>query len=181
MILIPACALSSLAFRMMYSAYGLNKQGDSMELFPWNTVFTLKNHWQPMGIQTWVLWRKFSQKSVKWAYHLYLLPVITVWAWRKKNETFGSLVSSVINLTTSHCFNYWDGSFYMSLLLILVHVIFNIIWNMWTFADLHIFPKWPIHDVKNQTWVKDPVKVQDTAMSGFVLWFFFLFRPVDLL
>ena len=30
-ILIPACASSSLAFCMMYSAYKLNKQGDSMQ------------------------------------------------------------------------------------------------------------------------------------------------------
>ena len=32
-ILIPACASSSLAFHMMYSAYKLNKQGDNMQ--PW--------------------------------------------------------------------------------------------------------------------------------------------------
>ena len=31
-ILIPACESSSLAFRMMYSAKKLNKQGDSIEL-----------------------------------------------------------------------------------------------------------------------------------------------------
>ena len=30
-ILIPACASSSLAFRMMYSAYKLNKQGDNIQ------------------------------------------------------------------------------------------------------------------------------------------------------
>ena len=29
-VLIPACASSSLAFRMMYSAYKLNKQGDNI-------------------------------------------------------------------------------------------------------------------------------------------------------
>lgn len=45
---------------------------------------------------------------------------------KKKNETFESLVSLVINLTASHCFSYWDESFYMSLMIILVHVIFNI-------------------------------------------------------
>ena len=31
MILIPACASSSLAFRMIYSAYKLNKQGDNIQ------------------------------------------------------------------------------------------------------------------------------------------------------
>ena len=30
-ILIPACASSSLAFHMMYSAYKLNKQGDNIQ------------------------------------------------------------------------------------------------------------------------------------------------------
>ena len=30
-ILIPACASSSLAFQMMYSAYKLNKQGDNIQ------------------------------------------------------------------------------------------------------------------------------------------------------
>ena len=34
-ILVPACASSSLAFHMMYSAYKLNKQGDN--IYPWHT------------------------------------------------------------------------------------------------------------------------------------------------
>ena len=38
-ILIPACASSSLAFLMMYSAYKLNKQGDNMQL--WCTHFPI--------------------------------------------------------------------------------------------------------------------------------------------
>ena len=40
-ILIPACASSSLAFRMMYSAYELNKQGDNIQ--PWHTLFPMWN------------------------------------------------------------------------------------------------------------------------------------------
>ena len=36
-ILIPACASSSPAFLMMYSAYELNKQGDNIK--PWHTPF----------------------------------------------------------------------------------------------------------------------------------------------
>ena len=40
-ILIPACASSSLAFRMMYSAYKLNRQGDNIQ--PWYTPFTIWN------------------------------------------------------------------------------------------------------------------------------------------
>ena len=40
-ILIPACASSSPAFLMMYSAYKLNKQGDSIQ--PWRTPFPIWN------------------------------------------------------------------------------------------------------------------------------------------
>ena len=40
-ILIPACASSSLAFRTMYSAYKLNKQGDNMQ--PWCTPIPIWN------------------------------------------------------------------------------------------------------------------------------------------
>ena len=40
-ILIPACALSSLAFRVMYSAWKLNKQGDNIQ--PWRAPFPIWN------------------------------------------------------------------------------------------------------------------------------------------
>ena len=40
-ILIPACASSSLAFHMMYSAYKLNKQGDNIQ--SWRTPFPIWN------------------------------------------------------------------------------------------------------------------------------------------
>ena len=40
-ILIPACASSSPAFLMMYSAYMLNKQGDNIQ--PWCTPFPIWN------------------------------------------------------------------------------------------------------------------------------------------
>ena len=40
-VLIPACASSSPAFRMMYSAYKLNKQGDNIQ--PWHTPFPILN------------------------------------------------------------------------------------------------------------------------------------------
>ena len=42
-ILIPACASSSPAFHMMYSAYKLNKQGDNIEC--WCTSFPIWNHY----------------------------------------------------------------------------------------------------------------------------------------
>ena len=40
-ILIPACASSSLAFHIMYSAEKLNKQGDNIQ--PWHTPFSIWN------------------------------------------------------------------------------------------------------------------------------------------
>ena len=40
-ILIPACVSSSPAFLMMYTAYKLNKQGDSIQ--PWHTPFPIWN------------------------------------------------------------------------------------------------------------------------------------------
>ena len=40
-ILIPACASSSPAFLMIYSAYNLNKQGDNIQ--PWHTPFPIWN------------------------------------------------------------------------------------------------------------------------------------------
>ena len=40
-ILIPACASSSLAFHMMYTAYKINKQGDNVQ--PWCTPFLIWN------------------------------------------------------------------------------------------------------------------------------------------
>ena len=46
-ILIPACASSSPAFLMMYSAYKLNKQGDNIQL--WHILFPIWNlgvHWK---------------------------------------------------------------------------------------------------------------------------------------
>ena len=40
-ILIPACASSSPAFLLMFSAYKLNKQGDNLQ--PWHTPFPIWN------------------------------------------------------------------------------------------------------------------------------------------
>ena len=53
-ILIPACASSSPAFRMMYSAYKLNKQGDNTQ--PWRTPFPVWNQSVPSPILTVASW-----------------------------------------------------------------------------------------------------------------------------
>ena len=71
-ILIPASASSSLAFRVMYSAYKLNKQGDNIQ--PWNTSFPIWNQsvvpCPVLTVASWLAYR-FSQEAgqVVWYSH----------------------------------------------------------------------------------------------------------------
>ena len=58
--LIPACASSSLAFCMMYSAYKLNKQGDNIQ--PWRTPFPIWNQ----SVASWTAYR-FLKRQVRWS------------------------------------------------------------------------------------------------------------------
>ena len=67
-ILIPACASSSPAFRMIYSAYKLNKQGDNIQ--PQRTPFPiLKQSVVPCLVLTAVLWPAygFLRRQVRWS------------------------------------------------------------------------------------------------------------------
>ena len=67
-ILIPACASSSPAFHMMYSAYKLNKQSDS--IYPWYTPFLIWNQSiVPCPILTVASWPeyRFLRKQVRWS------------------------------------------------------------------------------------------------------------------
>ena len=67
-ILIPACAFSSPAFLMMYSAHKLNKQGDKIQ--PWCTPFPIWN--QSVGpcpdltVDSWPAYR-FLKRWVGWS------------------------------------------------------------------------------------------------------------------
>ena len=67
-ILIPACALSSLAFFMMYSAYKLNKQGDNIQ--PWRTTFPIWNQsvvpCPVLTLASWPVYR-FLRRQVRWS------------------------------------------------------------------------------------------------------------------
>ena len=57
-ILIPACASSSPAFHMMYSAYKLNKQGHNIQ--PWCTIFLIWNQSVvPCPVLTVVFWHAY--------------------------------------------------------------------------------------------------------------------------
>ena len=68
-ILIPACASSSPAFLMMYSAEKLNKQGDNTQ--PWHTPFPIGNQSVvPCPLLTVASWPAygFNKRQVWWPY-----------------------------------------------------------------------------------------------------------------
>ena len=67
-ILIPACASSSPAFLMMYSAYNFNKQGDNIQ--PWSTPFPIWNQSVvPCPVLTVASWPgyRFFNRQVRWS------------------------------------------------------------------------------------------------------------------
>ena len=70
-ILIPACASSSPAFLLMYSAYKLNKQGDNIQ--PWLTPFPIWNQsvfpCPLLTVVSWPAYRKAGQEV--WYSHLF--------------------------------------------------------------------------------------------------------------
>ena len=98
-ILIPACASSSPAFPMMYSACKLNNQGDSIQL--WCTPFPILNQsivpCQVLTVAFWSAYR-FCRTQVRWSvisislriFHSLLwsmaLAFCTVWKGKKKHN-----------------------------------------------------------------------------------------------
>jgi len=66
--LIPACASSNPAFLMMYSAYKLNKQGDSIQ--PWRTPFPIWNQsvvpCPVLTVASWPAYR-FLRRQIRWS------------------------------------------------------------------------------------------------------------------
>ena len=67
-ILITACASSSLAFHMMYSAFKLNKQGDNIQ--PWCTSFLIWNlsavPCPVLPAASWLAY-EFLKRQVRWS------------------------------------------------------------------------------------------------------------------
>ena len=90
-ILIPACASSSPAFLMMYSAYKLNKQGDNIQT--WCTHFPIWNQSViPCPVLTVAFWLayRFLRRQV-WYSHLiknipHFVVIYTVKGFRVVNE-----------------------------------------------------------------------------------------------
>ena len=72
-VMIPACASSSLAFHMMYSAYKLNKQGDKAQL--WGTPFPIWNQsvvqYPVLTVSFWPAYRFLESGPVVWYSHLF--------------------------------------------------------------------------------------------------------------
>ena len=67
-ILIPACASSSLAFHMIYSAHKLNRQGDNIQ--PWHTPFPIWNQSIfPCPVLTVASWPgyRFLRRQARWS------------------------------------------------------------------------------------------------------------------
>ena len=67
-ILIPVCASANLAFRMTYSAYKLNKQGDDIQ--PWCTPFPIwKKSIVPCLVLTVASWpaHRFLRRQISWS------------------------------------------------------------------------------------------------------------------
>ena len=66
-ILIPACASSSPAFHMMYSACKLNKQGDIIQ--PWRIPFPIWNQsivpYPGLTVASWLAYR-FLRRQIRW-------------------------------------------------------------------------------------------------------------------
>ena len=67
-IVIPACALSSPAFHMIYSAYKLSKQGDNIQ--PWCTPFPIWNQsvvpCPVLTVASWPAYR-FLRRQTRWS------------------------------------------------------------------------------------------------------------------
>ena len=66
--LIPACASSSPAFLLMYSAHKLNKQGNKIQ--PWHTPFRIWNQFivpcLVLTVASWPAYR-FLRRQVRWS------------------------------------------------------------------------------------------------------------------
>ena len=108
-ILIPACASSSPAFLMMYSAYNLNKQGDNIQ--PWHTPFPIWNQYVvPCPVLTCFLTCiQISQKAGQVVWYSHLLKNFPQFIVIHTVKGFGIVKKAEINafLELSHFF-WWS-------------------------------------------------------------------------
>ena len=92
-ILTPACESSSLAFRMLYSAYKLNKQGDNIQ--PWGTPFSIWNQsvvpCPVLTVASWPAYR-FLKRQVRWSGIPISFRVFHSLLWSTQSKTLASSV-----------------------------------------------------------------------------------------
>ena len=86
-ILIPACASSSPAFLMMYSAYKLNKQGDNIQ--PWHTPFPIWNQsvvpCPVLSVAPWPAYR-FLKRQIRWSGSPITLRIFHSFLWSTQSK-----------------------------------------------------------------------------------------------
>ena len=101
-ILIPACASSSPAFLMMYSAYKLNKQGDSIQ--PWCTPFPVGNQsvvpHPVLIVASWPAYR-FLRRQVRWSG----IPI----SWRIFHVLLWSTQSKALTKSIKQKWMFWNS------------------------------------------------------------------------
>ena len=111
-ILVTTCASFHLAFRMMYSAYKLNKQGDNIR--PWCTPFPIWNQSVvpcPVLTGASLLAYRFLRRKVRWSciaislriFHSFLWSTQRLWCSQSVSHFSRSLLSnSVTPWTAAH-------------------------------------------------------------------------------
>ena len=127
-ILIPACASSSPAFHIMYTAYKLNKQGDNIQ--PWHTPFPIWIQSVPCLILTVASWPayRFLKRQVRWSSIPISLRIFHSLLWSTQSKALDS------QWNRSRCFS---G-------ILLLFWWFNVCWqfDLWF---LYIFSNQPEH------------------------------------
>ena len=91
--LIPACALSSLAFCLIYFTYKLNKQGINIQ--PWWTPFPIWNQsvvsCPVLTVASWPTYR-FLRRQVRWSGIPISLRIFHCWLWSTQSKTLALLM-----------------------------------------------------------------------------------------
>jgi len=114
-ILIPACASSSLAFHMTYSACKLSKQGDNIQ--PWRTPFSVWNQsivpFLVLTVASWPAYR-FLRRQVRWSG----IPI----SWRIFHSSLWSTQSKVLVLSIKQKYRFFWNSLAFSMIQITMMV-----------------------------------------------------------
>ena len=136
--LIPACDSSSLLFHMMYSAYKLNKQGDSLQ--PWCNSFPVLNQsivpCLVLTLASWLAYR-FLRRQVRWSGSPISLRSFHSFLW-------GEWVHYIPWMSAP----YWSYKYLLPLSRLAIHFIDSFLFNLtirqkWTINSSHV-GLWPI-------------------------------------